>query len=53
MERSLVALALQKANGNQARAAQLLNVGRDALRYKMKKLGLIPPELEKSAGASG
>jgi two-component system, NtrC family, response regulator AtoC len=53
VERSLVELALQKANGNQAQAAQLLDIGRDAFRYKMKKFGLMPPELEKSAGAGG
>jgi DNA-binding NtrC family response regulator len=39
-ERSLVAEALQKAKGNQSEAARLLRIGRDALRYKMKKHNL-------------
>jgi len=39
-ERSLVARALEKANGNQTAAARLLRVTRDTLRYKMKKFNL-------------
>jgi transcriptional regulator with PAS, ATPase and Fis domain len=39
-ERSLVARALEKANGNQTQAARLLRVTRDTLRYKMKKFNL-------------
>ena len=39
-ERQLVADALARANGNQSEAARLLRVGRDALRYKMKRHGL-------------
>lgn len=39
-EKSLVAEALQKAKGNQSEAARLLRIGRDALRYKMKKHNL-------------
>ena len=40
-ERQLVASALEKAKGNQSRAARALGIGRDALRYKMKKYGLL------------
>jgi DNA-binding protein Fis len=33
-------MALQQSHGNQIKAAKLLNISRDALRYKMKKFGL-------------
>jgi DNA-binding NtrC family response regulator len=39
-ERMLVAGALERAKGNQSEAARLLRIGRDALRYKMKKYDL-------------
>jgi DNA-binding NtrC family response regulator len=39
-EKKLIADALAEANGNQSEAARLLRIGRDALRYKMKKHGL-------------
>jgi DNA-binding NtrC family response regulator len=37
MERRLIVQALENAGGNQSQAARLLRVGRDALRYKLKK----------------
>jgi DNA-binding NtrC family response regulator len=40
-ERQLVTGALEKAQGNQSQAARALGIGRDALRYKMKKYGLL------------
>ncbi len=40
-ERQLVIIALEKAQGNQSRAARALGIGRDALRYKMKKYDLL------------
>jgi DNA-binding NtrC family response regulator len=40
-EKQLVMDALQQAGGNQSRAARQLRIGRDALRYKMKKFGLL------------
>ena len=40
-ERQLIIEALAKTSGNQSEAARLLRIGRDALRYKMKKYGLI------------
>jgi len=39
-EKSLVMKALEKAGGNQTRAAVLLGITRDTLRYKMKKFNL-------------
>lgn len=39
-ERRLIADALARTSGNQSEAARLLRIGRDALRYKMKKYGL-------------
>ncbi|MFZ0593745.1 MAG: sigma-54 dependent transcriptional regulator, partial [Bryobacteraceae bacterium] len=39
-ERRLISDALAKTSGNQSEAARLLRIGRDALRYKMKKYGL-------------
>jgi DNA-binding NtrC family response regulator len=41
VERSLVELALHKSSGVQTQAARLLDISRDALRYKMKKFGLL------------
>lgn len=40
-ERHSVSEALRQANGNQTEAARALGIGRDALRYKMKKHGLL------------
>jgi two-component system response regulator AtoC len=39
-ERSLIERALRQAGGNQTKAARLLGVTRDTLRYRMKKFGL-------------
>ncbi len=41
MERAVIAKALERTRGNQARAAELLGLGRDALRYRIKKYGLV------------
>jgi DNA-binding NtrC family response regulator len=41
MEKQLVTEALARAEGNQSKAARQLKIGRDALRYKMKKYGLL------------
>jgi transcriptional regulator with PAS, ATPase and Fis domain len=40
-EKRLVMDALNQAAGNQSKAARQLRIGRDALRYKMKKFGLL------------
>ncbi len=41
VERELVLQALKKVDGNQTQAARLLDLSRDALRYRMKKYGLL------------
>lgn len=41
VEKDLVIQALQKTEGNQTKAAKLLDISRDALRYKMHKFGLL------------
>jgi two-component system, NtrC family, response regulator AtoC len=46
VEHALVEMALRQSNGNQIRAAKLLDISRDALRYKMKKFGLAHTEEE-------
>jgi DNA-binding NtrC family response regulator len=40
LERNLIVQALQRASGNQTRAAQLLGMTRDQIRYRMAKFGL-------------
>ena len=39
-ERALIQRAMQAAAGNQSQAARTLHIGRDALRYKLKKHNL-------------
>jgi DNA-binding NtrC family response regulator len=52
VERELLARALEKAGGNQSRAARLLNVSRKTLIYRLEKYGLIAVENPgQSAGA--
>src|SRR6202142_3008786 len=40
VERAMVELAMKQSNNNQTHAAKLLDISRDALRYKLKKFGL-------------
>ena len=49
VEHALVELALQQSHGNQIKAAKLLSISRDALRYKMKKFGLSHSEESEEA----
>jgi DNA-binding NtrC family response regulator len=49
VERAMVELAMRQANGNQTHAARLLDISRDALRYKLKKFELVPADEETSA----
>ena len=49
IEHVMVELAMQQANGNQTHAARLLDISRDALRYKLKKFGLMRADEEESA----
>jgi len=44
IEQRMVELALRASGGNQTQAARLLDISRDALRYKMKKFGLLEDE---------
>jgi transcriptional regulator with PAS, ATPase and Fis domain len=48
VERSLILKALERTAWNQSRAAALLRMSRDQLRYRIKKFGLKPP-----SGAAG
>jgi DNA-binding NtrC family response regulator len=43
IERRLVEMALAKAEGNVTRAARLLNLTRDTMRYRIEKFGLATP----------
>src|SRR5262252_4327418 len=52
VERSLVELAMAQANGNQTHAARLLDISRDALRYKLKKFGLMHAEEDEPSTTS-
>jgi two-component system, NtrC family, response regulator AtoC len=52
VEHAMVELAMRQANGNQTHAAKLLDISRDALRYKLKKFGLVPGE-EESESSEG
>ena len=47
----MVELAMRQSNNNQTHAAKLLDISRDALRYKLKKFGLIRGD-EEGAQAS-
>jgi two-component system response regulator AtoC len=44
LEHSMVELAMSQANGNQTNAAKLLDISRDALRYKLKKFSMAQVE---------
>jgi two-component system, NtrC family, response regulator AtoC len=52
VERAMVELAMRQANSNQAQAAKLLDISRDALRYKLKKFGLMHSEEDEGAAQS-
>ncbi len=42
LEKELIRQALDLTSGNQTRAAKLLNLTRDTLRYRMQKFGFLP-----------
>src|ERR1700690_176576 len=48
VEHAMVELAMRQAHSNQTHAAKLLDISRDALRYKLKKFGLIRGDDEAS-----
>jgi DNA-binding NtrC family response regulator len=41
VEKDFIIQALEITNGNQTKAAKLLNISRDALRYRLQKFGLL------------
>jgi two-component system response regulator AtoC len=44
LEKSLVVQALERCGHNQTRAAALLGLNRDQIRYRIEKFGLMKPE---------
>jgi DNA-binding NtrC family response regulator len=48
LERDLVVQALERAGGNQTRAASLLGMNRDQIRYRVEKFQLTKPKADKS-----
>jgi len=52
-ERRLLVQAMKAAGGNQSRAARSLRIGRDALRYKLKKHNLELPGVSHESAAAG
>jgi two-component system, NtrC family, response regulator AtoC len=52
VERAMVELAMRQANNNQTHAARLLDISRDALRYKLKKFELMPGDEEAADSVS-
>lgn len=52
VEQNFVRQAMTMANGNQSKAAGLLGISRDQMRYRLEKMGLLPPRKGKSARRS-
>ena len=52
VEWALVEMAMKQAGANQTHAARLLDISRDALRYKLKKFGLMQSDESETASAS-
>jgi DNA-binding NtrC family response regulator len=50
VEESFVRQAMALASGNQSRAARLLGIGRDALRYKLKKFHISDEDEDATTG---
>jgi DNA-binding NtrC family response regulator len=44
VEQDLVRQAMQRSGNNQSRAASLLGISRDQIRYRLEKMGLLPPK---------
>jgi DNA-binding protein Fis len=42
VEKELIRQSLEYTKGNQTKAARLLNLSRDTLRYRMQKFGFLP-----------
>jgi DNA-binding NtrC family response regulator len=45
VEKELIKQALDQTKWNQTKAARLLNLTRDALRYRMQKFGFLPDKI--------
>ncbi len=52
-EKLLIMRALEKAGGNQTRAARILSISRDRLRYKVKKHNLQTSDSKQASAAAG
>src|ERR1019366_9257438 len=50
IEKELIEIALKQAGGNQTRAAHLLDISRDTLRYRIKKFDLAGDSRHRSNG---
>lgn len=46
MEKQAIESALRKANGSQSKAARILGISRDKLRYRIEKYGIIPDQFK-------
>jgi DNA-binding NtrC family response regulator len=46
LEKDLVVQALERAGGNQTKAAQLLGMTREKIHYRMEKYGLLGPHID-------
>lgn len=53
LERQIVQQALRHASGNQTRAASLLGMTRDQIRYRMAKFGMMSRDSVRSGSGSG
>jgi transcriptional regulator with AAA-type ATPase domain len=50
IEKELIEIALKQAGGNQTRAAHLLDISRDTLRYRIKKFELATDSRHRANG---
>jgi DNA-binding NtrC family response regulator len=53
LEREMVSRALRATGDNQTRAAELLGISRDQLRYRLKSFGLRGDSAQRAAGSAG
>jgi len=47
MEEGMIKSAFEMSQGNQRKTAKLLDISRDTLRYRLKKMGLTSPRGKK------
>lgn len=53
VEKDLIINAIQRAKGNQSKAAKLLGLSRYALRYQLKKIGYLDAKLSSNISSKG